>query len=154
MLNTPTPEERLALLDALAPLPISGPAWPSWVKTAAWVIVALIGVQIVMFAARAGQMPVDPVSAGIVALSFMGLAFVAWHMQNATTTIDAQGLRQTWLSRRDIAWDEIQYAKFVPMLLSKRLILFRKRGRPLVLQGGTQALHIAFARIAVTYRRR
>ena len=83
-----------------------------------------------------------------------GLAVVAFYMQRSVTTIDERGLRQTWIAKREVAWDDIQFAKFVPLLLSKRLVVFTRRGRPLVFQGSTQALHIAFAKISLVYRSR
>ncbi len=152
---TPIPaQEREALLASLGPLPLSGPAWPGWVKGAGWAIVALLGLQIIVTAARVPPQSLDAVSAGVVVFGFVGLAVVARAMQKSVTTISADGLSQTWLTRRQVAWDEIHYAKFVPMLFSKRLIVFRRRGRPLVLQAGTPELQAAFARIALAYRRR
>ncbi|MBJ7265268.1 MAG: hypothetical protein JHC61_16845, partial [Burkholderiaceae bacterium] len=89
-----------------------------------------------------------------VLFCFVGLAVVAFYMQRSVTTIDERGLRQTWIAKREVAWDDIQFAKFVPLLLSKRLVVFTRRGRPLVFQGSTQALHIAFAKISLVYRSR
>lgn len=148
-----TPEERARFLEDLGALPITGPGWPSWVKAMAWVVVVL-AIQIArVLTAQPGE--VTQSTMGLVVLfCFIGLAVVAFYMQRSVTTIDELGLRQTWITKREVAWDDIQFAKFVPLLLSKRLVVFTRRGRPLVFQGSTQALNVAFAKITLVYRRR
>ncbi|MDQ8034510.1 hypothetical protein CEG14_24345 [Bordetella genomosp. 1] len=150
----PTAEEQRALFNEIGPLPLSGQAWPDWVRILAWVILAVIGVQIVTTAIRMPPGQVNTLMAGTVILCFLGLAVVCWNMQVSITTIDEKGLRQTWITRREVAWQDIHFAKFVPLLFSKRLVVFTRRGRPIVLQGGTRELQVAFARISLLYRRR
>ncbi|OZI15716.1 hypothetical protein CAL18_17205 [Bordetella genomosp. 7] len=150
----PTAEEREALLREIGPLPLSGQAWPDWVRILAWIILAIIGVQIVSSAIRLPPGQVNTVLALTVALCFLGLTLVSWHMQRSVTTIDETGLRQTWITRREVAWQDIHFAKFVPLLFSKRLVVFTQRGRPVVFQGGTRELQIAFAKISLLYRRK
>lgn len=153
-LGAPTQNDRDALLREIGPLPLSGQAWPDWVRILAWVILAVIGVQIVSSAIRLPPEQISAVLAGTVILCFFGLALVSWHMQKSITTIDDAGLHQTWITRRDVAWQDIQFAKFVPLLFSKRLVVFTQRGRPVVFQGGTRELQIAFAKISLLYRRK
>jgi hypothetical protein len=74
-------------------------------------------------------------------------------MQTSITTIDEDGLSQTWFTRREVAWEDVRYARFVPMLFSKRLVIFTHRGRPVIIQGGTRELRAAFVKIAQLYRR-
>ena len=150
----PSPEEHTRFLDDLAPLPISGSAWPGWVKAMAWLIVAVLAIQIARVLALQPGHVTQSTMGLIVLFCFVGLAVVAFYMQRSVTTIDERGLRQTWITKREVAWDDIQYAKFVPLLLSKRLVVFTLRGRPLVFQCSTHALHIAFARISLVYRSR
>jgi hypothetical protein len=92
--------------------------------------------------------------AGSIVLCFIGLLVLARYMLVSVTSIDETGIQQSWLGRREIAWEDIQFAKFVPLLASKRLICFTRRGRPVVFQAGTRELQVAFARIALVYRRR
>ena len=150
----PSAQEHAALLAELAPLPVSGQAWPAWVKALAWLIVAALTVQIARTLNRyaPGEIAQSPIG-WTVLFCFVGLAVVAFAMQRSVTTIDEKGLTQTWIMRREVAWQDIQFAKFVPLLFSKRLVVFTRRGRPIIFQGGTQALHIAFARISLVYRR-
>jgi hypothetical protein len=79
---------------------------------------------------------------------------LARFMLVSQTRITEDGIEQSWLSKRRVAWQDIQYAKFIPLVASKRLICFTSRGRPVVFQAGTRELQIAFARIALVYRRK
>ncbi|MBO9352929.1 hypothetical protein GG851_02910 [Bordetella petrii] len=153
LFSAPSTDEREALLREIGPLPLSGQAWPDWVRILAWIILAIIGVQIVSSAIRLPPGQVSTVLGAIVVLCFLGLVLVSWHMQKSITTIDETGLRQTWITRREVAWQDIQFAKFVPLMFSKRLVVFTQRGRPVVFQGGTRELQIAFAKISLLYRR-
>ena len=151
--STPSAEDHAALLRAIGPLPLSGQAWPDWVRILTWVILAVLGVQVDTTAIRAPSQPFDTLLAAVVAVCFLGLLFVSWHMQTSITTIDERGLRQTWFTRREVAWEDVRYARFVPMLFSKRLVVFTHRGRPMIFQGGTRELRAAFVKIAELYRR-
>ncbi|WP_241118780.1 hypothetical protein [Achromobacter xylosoxidans] len=135
-------------------MPLSGQAWPDWVRILTWVILAVLGVQVVTTAIRAPGQSLDGMMAVVVGLCFIGLLFVSWHMQTSITTIDEHGLRQTWFSRREVAWEDVREVRFVPMIFSKRLVVFTHRGRPVIFQGGTRELRAAFTRIAEVYRRR
>ncbi len=150
----PSPEEHARLVAEIGPLPISGPAWPGWVKIVAWLVVAVMGVQIVRTLGMQSSDVTFTTMGLIVLFCFFGLAVVAFYMQRSITTISERGLQQTWIMRREIDWGEIQFAKFVPLLSSKRLIVFTRRGRPLVFQGSTQELQVAFAKISLLYRRK
>jgi len=152
--DTPSSEEREALFREIGPLPLTGQAWPNWVRMLAWIILAIIGVQIAATAIRVPNEQLSSTLTWIIALCFFGLALVVWHMQKSITSIDETGLRQTWITRREVAWQDIHFAKFVPLLFSKRLVIFTQRGRPVVLQGGTRELEIAFAKISLLYRRK
>jgi hypothetical protein len=149
--SSPAPEDHAALLRAIGPLPLSGQAWPDWVRILTWVVLAVLGVQVVTTAIRAPSQPYDTLLIAAVALCFLGLLFVSWHMQTSITTIDERGLRQTWFTRREVAWEDVRYARFVPMLFSKRLVVFTHRGRPMIFQGGTRELRAAFLKIAEVY---
>src|SRR3546814_9693255 len=76
------------------------------------------------------------------------------YMLISVTNINEAGIQQSWLGRREVAWEDIQFAKFIPLVASKRLICFTTRGRPVVFQAGTKELQVAFARISLVYRRR
>lgn len=143
-----------ALLQTLGPLPLSGTAWPGWIKVMAWCVLVIIGAKLVHTAIGPSGQDVNPVVAASVTITFMALVVVARCMQVSVTTITPDGIEQTWLTKRTVGWNDIQFAKFIPLLASKRLVCFTGRGRPVIFQGGTKELQIAFAQIAVAYRKR
>lgn len=148
--SAPTAEERAALLRDIGPLPLSGQAWPDWVRILSWVILAVLGVQAVTSAIGAPD-ALEALPAVLAGLCFAALLFVAWHMQTSITTIDEHGLRQSWYRRREVTWEDVRQARFVPMLFSKRLVIFTHSGRPVIFQGGTRELRAAFVKIARAY---
>jgi len=150
----PDPQEHEALMQALAPLPVRGKAWPTWVKILSWLVLIVIGTQILRVATGPQGQSVNPVIAGCIIICFCGLLLVARYMVVSETIITSEGIEQTWITRRRVSWEEIQFAKFIPMIASKRLICFTGSGRPLVFQAGTRELQIAFARISLVYKRR
>lgn len=150
----PSAEEHAQLMQELGPLPLSGVAWPKWIKALVCAVLVFIGVQIAITAAGPVGQNISPMVAGSIMLCFVGLVVLARYMLVSVTSITHEGIRQTWLGRREVDWQDITFAKFVPLLASKRLICFTSRGRPVVFQAGTQELQIAFARIALVYRRR
>lgn len=145
---------RDAVLQALSPLPLSGTAWPGWIKALAWFVLAVIGAKLVHTATTTN---ITGISSGVTAsvtLTFVALLIIARFMQVSVTTITATGIEQSWLTKRTVRWDDIQFVKFIPLFTSKRLICFTGRGRPVVFQAGTKELQIAFAQIALVYRKR
>jgi hypothetical protein len=148
----PSSLQQAALLQEIGPLPLSGQAWPDWVKILAWILLAALGWEIVTTLIRLSTDNVHPAMLAVVLVCFLGLAVIAWFMQTSITTIDTDGLRQSWLTRREIAWQDIRSARFVPLMFSKRLIVISRTGRAHVFQGGTRELEKAFMRIAATYR--
>lgn len=149
-----TDAERDQLLADIQPLPITGSAWPAWVKTVAWVVLALIVLQAFVAFNRAGVQVLYSVTGLLLVVVFVALAITTRYMQTSMTTIDTLGLRQSWMTRREVAWEDVTFAKFVPMLASKRLVVFTKKGKPVVFQGGTRELQVAFAKISLAFRNR
>ncbi|HEY9280519.1 MAG TPA: hypothetical protein VIP51_10645 [Eoetvoesiella sp.] len=150
----PTEEERSTLLEQMGPLPLRGMAWPVWIKVLAWIVLILIAIQIVRTATGPSGHNVNAWAAASILACFMALVVVARFMMVSETQITCKGISQTWITRREVAWEDIQFAKFIPLFASKRLICFTGRGRPVVFQAGTRELQIAFARIALVYKRR
>ena len=146
--------ERDQLLASIQPLPIHGPAWPAWVKTAAWIVLGLIVLQSFIAFNKTGVQMLYSMTGLILLVVFVALAVTTRYMQTSVTTIDSEGMRQSWLTRREVAWQDVTFAKFVPMLASKRLVVFTKKGKPVVFQGGTRELQIAFAKISLAFKNR
>ncbi|AHV92724.1 hypothetical protein [Bordetella holmesii] len=151
--TAPSPAARAALLQEIGPLPLNGQAWPDWVRILAWILLSALGVQLFSSAAQLPPGQLNLLLAVTVGLSFLGLGLVSWFMQLSITTINDQGLHQSWFTRREVAWEDIRFARFVPWFFSKRLVVLTRRGRPVVFQGGTRELQAAFDKIAQLYRR-
>ena len=150
----PDRQELQQLLEEIGPLPLEGPAWPQKVKWLAWVVLALVIFRLAQTAASpAGEMVGTAIKISVL-LCVVGLAVLTRTMHTSVTRITDSGIEQSWLGRKQIGWDEISFVKFVPLIASKRLICFTPRGRPVTFQAGTRELEIAFARIALVYRRR
>lgn len=135
-------------------MPLRGTAWPGWLKLIAWAVLAFIGLQIIRIAAGPLGQNISPMVTGSIIVCYVGLLILARYMQVSVTSITETGIQQSWLGRREVAWEDIQFVKFIPLLASKKMICFLARGRPVVFQAGTKELQIAFARISLVYRRR
>lgn len=152
--SLPNEQQKLKLLEEIGPLPLQGLAWPRRIKVVVWIVMVLIGVQLIYTATGPGGQNTPPVVAASFLLCYVALLVLAWYMQKSVTTITATGIQQSWITRREIAWADIHFAKFIPLYASKRLMCFTGRGRPVVFQAGTRELEIAFARISLVYRRK
>ena len=150
----PTREEHAALLREIGPLPLRGAAWPTWTKVVALIALIMIAAQLFAMATGPAAQHVSHVVAALLIFGFLALVVAGRFMMVSETQISETGIEQSWLTRRKIAWEDIQFAKFIPLVASKRLVCFRATGRPVVFQAGTRPLQIAFAHIAVAYRRR
>jgi len=153
-LQRPSEQDHLGLIAEIGPLPLEGPAWPRWVKWLAWLVLAIVVLRLAQTAASpAGQMVSTAIKASVV-LCVVGLAVLTRCMHTSVTRITDAGIEQSWVTHREIAWEDIAFAKFIPLISSKKLICFTARGRPVTFQAGSRELEIAFARIALVYRRR
>lgn len=150
----PTAQEHTALMHELGALPIRGMAWPTWTKVVVLLVLILIAAQLFSMATGPASHHVSHAVAAILIAGFLALVVAARFMMISETQVTEAGIEQSWFSRRHVAWDDIQYAKFIPLLASKRLVCFTATGRPVIFQAGTRPLSIAFARIAIVYRRR
>ena len=75
------------------------------------------------------------------------------------TTIDAQGIRQSWLWPKRMKWSEVSSARFIGLpfmtwLFPPRLMLKRANGSYTVFNGGTPQLHRLFAELTVAVQNR
>lgn len=144
--------QRAALLEELG-LPVSGPAYRKPVKIAAWIVLGLLTVQLISVATRLPAENLNQALTLTVLFCYVGMAALTVAMQRSITTIDARGLRQTWIMRREVAWEDVNFVKFIPYPLGKRLMIFNRGGRFVTLQAGTREVEVAFARIALVYKR-
>lgn len=145
-----SPEQQQLLLSLN--LPIRGRSWPKPIALMAWAVIALIGLRLGFIATHYGDQVATSIIACVV-LAFCGMIVVAYFMLVGQTTITTAGIQQEWILKRELLWQDLKFAKFVPLFFSKRLICFTKRGRPIVFQGASPELQVAFAQIALAHRR-
>lgn len=150
----PSPEEHAELLAQIGPLPLRGRAWPRWIGMIAWLIMLLILWQLIATASSETGQHIAPIVAAAALACVAGLLAMAWGIWTSETEISEFGLRQSWITRREVSWDQIQSTKFIPLVASKKLVCFIQKGRPVTFQAGTPELQAAFARISLVYRRR
>lgn len=144
-------QDTQQLFETIGPLPLRGRSWPKPIAVMAWILIALIGTRLGFLASTQAGLS-TPIMASVM-LAYTGMVVVAFFMWTGHTTITEEGIKQEWILRREMPWSELKYAKFIPLFYSKRLLCFTKNGRPVVFQGASEELQIAFAHISLTYKR-
>lgn len=135
---------------------VSGPAYSPWFKLVATVVslgLAIYGVSVAL------RFPILQFGFGIkvlllVAAAMLGVSYY-WFLK-ARTTIDEKGIRQTWLYTRQVAWSDVRGVKmlgipYASWIFPPRLVV-RTGNSFMTFNGGTQALLIEFAKIALAYQ--
>ena len=138
----------------LAPLPVRGRAWPRWIAALAWLFMAVIAIRLVIVLQLSPDRALPAPVLLALGVCFIALLWMSAHMWTSVTEISDHGIRQSWVSRREVAWTDIQSTKFIPLFASKKLVCFVQKGRPVTFQAGTPELQAAFARISLVYRKR
>lgn len=154
MLFRPSPEEHAELMQELGSLPLRGRAWPRWIAAIAWLIMALIAVRLIIVLQLNNDYNLPFVVIISLLVCFAALLWMSVHMWTSVTEISEWGIRQSWITKREVSWQDIHSSKFIPLFASKKLVCFVQKGRPVVFQAGTQELQTAFARISLVYRKR
>lgn len=134
--------------------PVSGPAYGRTFRALATAM--LVGV--IAMAARATlSLPDDAQAAqGYWLLGIGMLALIAsyWVLLRSTTTIDAQGIRQTGLTDKVVTWPDVRSARVFGPRFARRLMVRSANGRFRFFFGGSPELLAAFARVEQRYGRR
>lgn len=78
-----------------------------------------------------------------------------WFLR-ARTTIDEKGIRQTWLYTKQVAWADVRGVKMLGIpyagwIFPPRLVV-RTGNSFMTFNGGTQALLVEFAKVALAYQ--
>lgn len=133
--------------------PVAGPAYSLTFRAVASIVVfGLLAYGVYAVALRTqGPIARDGwLFIGAVLVSLLGTYYL---MMSAVTTIDAEGIRQSGLVDRRVAWNEIGYAR-VRRIGATRLTVRKAGGRFVFFFGGSRDLEAAFDRIAAAYPRR
>lgn len=138
-----SPEKRFAT-------PVRGPSYRVSAKAGAVGAVIML----VAYALRASDQLMQLPSSMLLmmATAFLGVVVTTWFIITGTTTIDAQGVRQHWITEKKYNWTEIKWAKHMRLPFTSRLMI-STGSRPLkVIQSGTPELDAAFKEIVAYYR--
>jgi hypothetical protein len=135
---------------------VTGPAYSPWFKLMATIIslaLAAYGISVVL------RFPILQFGFGIKLLLggaalMLGISYY-WFLR-ARTTVDEKGIRQTWLYTRQVAWSDVRGVKMLGIpyagwIFPPRLVV-RTGNSFMTFNGGTQALLIEFAKIALAYQ--
>lgn len=135
---------------------VSGPTYGNGFKAVATVLTIALAAYTVSVALRH---PLPRFSFGVQALLVGAGAMLAvslyWFLR-ATTTIDAEGIRQTGVIDRKVRWDEVRGAKMIGIpylswLFPPRMIV-RTGTAFATFNGGTQDVLVEFARISLAFQ--
>lgn len=154
MIFRPSPEEHATLMAELAPLPVRGRAWPRWIAAIAWLIMFLIATRLFIVIQLTDDHALPFLVLASIFVCFAALLWMSAYMWTSVTEISEWGIRQSWITKREVSWQDIHSSKFIPLFASKKLVCFVQKGRPVTFQAGTPELQAAFARISLVYRKR
>ena len=136
--------------------PLTGPAYSPWFKMLATLVTVALAGYGVSFAVRYALMDYSwsVRILFIAAMLMLALSYVGF--LRSTVTIDAEGIRQSWLWNRQASWDEIRSAKLIGIPLAGWLspprLVVRTGNTFTTFNGGTPELVAEFARISIAYQ--
>jgi len=135
---------------------VAGPAYSPWFKLLATILTAGLALYTISTAMR---FPLMQYGFGVkmlllAAALMLGVSYY-WFLRS-TVTIDARGITQTWLYDRHVEWRDVRGAKMIGIpyagwLFPPRLVV-RTGNSFATFNGGSQAVLIEFAKIALAYR--
>ena len=136
--------------------PVTGPAYNAGFKVLATVLTVVLAVYMVSVAWR---FPLLSFGFGVKALLLgaglmLGVSYY-WFLR-ARTTIDADGIRQTWLFDKHVEWRDVRGAKMIGIpyaawLFPPRMVV-RTGTSFTTFNGGSQAVLIEFAKISLAFQ--
>lgn len=87
----------------------------------------------------------------LFAMAGLTVLFTYYGLLRSQTTIDGEGITQSWMFKKPVAWEDIRGARVQRHPLTVRLVVRTQAGRFLVYDAGSPELGFAFDAIARTY---
>jgi len=136
--------------DRFSRQPVTGPAYgPLYKGLATAVMIGIAFTAARAFSQTAGMLDIN-VRAGLgVAGVLLLISYYA--LLRSTTTVDGEGLRQNWMAKRTVGWDEIEAVRLVKMQGGARLLLKLRDGRTVAMNAGSDLLARAFTLMSRWY---
>lgn len=133
-----------------------GPAYSPWFKMLATLVTVALAGYGISFALRYSLMDYGWGVRLLFLAAMLMLALSYIGFLRSVVTIDAEGIRQTWLWNRQARWDEIRSAKLIGIPLagwvSPPRLVVRTGNAFTTFNGGTPELLAEFARISLAYQ--
>ena len=135
---------------------VTGPAYSTWFKalaTVATVGLALYGADIAL------RFPLLQYGFAVKAILICAAVMLAvsyyWFLRS-TTTVDGDGITQTWLYNKHVAWRDVRGAKMIGIpyagwLFPPRLVV-RTGNSFTTFNGGSQEVLVEFAKISLAFQ--
>lgn len=135
---------------------IEGPSYSPWFKILATVVALGLAGYGISVALRFPLLEYGPGVKLLLLAAVLMLAVSYYWFLRARTTIDAKGIRQTWLYTRQVVWADVRGVKmlgvpYASWIFPPRLVV-RTGNAFMTFNGGTQELLIEFARITLAYQ--
>ena len=135
---------------------LSGPAYSPWFKMLATLVTFALAAYGISFALRFSLIDYGWGVRLLFVAAMLMLAFSYYGFLHSVVTIDAQGIRQSWLWNRQAEWSEIRSAKLIGIPLagwvSPPRLVVRTGNAFTTFNGGTPELLAEFARISLAYQ--
>ncbi|WP_028311892.1 PH domain-containing protein [Derxia gummosa] len=129
--------------ERFARQPITGPAYGLLMKGMATAVMIGIAFTSMRAFGQTSDLLDTNMRAGLAAVA--ALIFGSYcALLRSTMTIDGEGLRQSWMAKRRIRWDEIEAMRFVRMHGGARLLVKLSDGRVVAMNAGSDLLSRAF----------
>ncbi len=135
---------------------LTGPAYSPWFKMLATLVTVALAGYGLSFALRYSLLDYGWGVRLLFLAAMLMLAMSYVGFLRSEVTIDADGIRQTWLWNRQARWDEIRSAKLIGIPLagwaSPPRLVVRTGNAFTTFNGGTTELLAEFARISLAYQ--
>ena len=135
---------------------LSSPAYSPWFKMLATLVTVALAGYGISFALRYALLAYGWGVRLLFIASMLMLAMSYVGFLRSEVTIDAEGIRQTWLWNRQASWSEIRSAKLIGIPLAGWLspprLVVRTGNAFTTFNGGTPELLAEFARISLAYQ--
>jgi hypothetical protein len=89
----------------------------------------------------------------VFAATGLMVLFSYYALLKSTTTVNGNGIEQSWMFKKPISWDEVRSVRVVKMPAAVRLIVRTQTGKFVMFHAGTRGLAEAFAAVAQRYSR-
>lgn len=135
---------------------VSGPSYGLWFKVLATLLSLSLAAYGASIALRSPQMDFGFGAKSLLIGAALMLAISHYWFIRSRITIDENGITQTWLFNRHVAWREVTSAKMIGIPLATWLfpprLVVRTGSSIATFHGGSREVLIEFARISLAFQ--